>query len=78
MMLSVDRIECGFAICQDFESEKMIDIPLRALPEDIKEGDVIFRDIDGIFKLDKAATTRRREKIIRLQEKIFIDNNEST
>ena len=40
--LSIDRIEEGFAICQDLCSEDMISLSVELLPNDIKEGDIIY------------------------------------
>ena len=69
--LSTDRIEEGFAVCQDLYTENMINIPLKLLPKNIKEGDILSTKTDGSFFVDKEETNKRRKKIIDLQNKIF-------
>ena len=69
--LSTDRIEENFAVCQDLYTENMINIPLKLLPKNIKEGDILSTKTDGSFFVDKEETNKRRKKIIDLQDKIF-------
>lgn len=69
--LSTDRIEENFAVCQDLYTENMINIPLKLLPKNIKEGDILSTKTDGSFFVDKEETNKRRKKIIDLQNKIF-------
>ena len=69
--LSVDRIEENFAVCQDLYTENIINIPLKLLPKNIKEGDILSTKTDGSFFVDKEETNKRRKKIIDLQKKIF-------
>lgn len=69
--LSTDRIEENFAVCQDLYTENMINIPLKLLPKNIKEGDILSTKTDGSFFVDKEETNKRRKKIIDLQNRIF-------
>ena len=69
--LSVDRIEEEIAVCQDLYTENMINIPLKLLPKNIKEGDILSKKTDGSFFVDKEETNKRRGEIIDLQNKIF-------
>ena len=69
--LSTDRIEENFAVCQDLYTENMINIPLKLLPKNIKEGDILSTKTDGSFFVDKEETNKQRKKIIDLQNKIF-------
>ena len=69
--LSTDRIEENFAVCQDLYTENIINIPLKLLPKNIKEGDILSTKTDGSFFVDKEETNKRRKKIIDLQNKIF-------
>ena len=69
--LSIDRIEEGFAICQDLCSEDMISLSVELLPNDIKEGDILFKKDDGSFFVNKEETSKRRKNIIYLQDRIF-------
>lgn len=61
MMYIVDRIEEGFAVCED-EQKQMHSVLLAQLPAGIKEGDVLIQQ-DGSFHLDEAATQQRAQRI---------------
>ena len=43
--LIVDRIEADFAVCE-IEEGSFADIPLKALPNDVKEGDIIHISVE--------------------------------
>lgn len=73
MKLSVDRIDEGFAVCQDFLTDKMLAIPLAVLPKNVKEGDVIRKNKAGFFFIDEYETNERRHEIKKLQNRIFGD-----
>lgn len=62
----IDRIEGSFALCE-MEDKSIINIPLKALPDGIKEGNVI-----SVFA-DKAETDNRKEKIDKLMNSLFKD-----
>lgn len=62
----IDRIENNIAVCE-FDTGKTIDVPLSALPDGIKEGDVIS------LSIDKAETNNRKEKINNLMNNLFKD-----
>lgn len=61
----IDRIENDTAVCET--DSIMIDVPLSALPEDVREGDVIT------LSIDKAQTADRKEKINDLMNTLFKD-----
>lgn len=61
----IDRIENDTAVCE--ADGIMIDVPLSALPEDVREGDVIT------LSIDKAQTADRKEKINDLMNTLFKD-----
>ena len=67
--LVVDRIEAGFAVCEDSE-RNMREIPLEELPESLREGDCIFCG-DGRYVIDSEETQRRREENIRLLQMLM-------
>ena len=71
MKLSVDRIEESYAVCQDFLTEKMLDIPIKLLPNGIKEGDVIIKNEDGTYIIDKEETKKRKDFMLKLQERVL-------
>ncbi len=62
----IDRIENNIAVCE-FDTGKTIDVPLSALPDGIKEGDVIS------LSIDKEETNNRKEKINNLMNNLFKD-----
>lgn len=68
-MLSVDRIEENIAVCYD-ESNIKQEIDIFFLPSDIKEGDIITR-INGRFVIDKEATKKKRDEVIKLQNNLW-------
>ena len=66
MIWIIDRIEENVAVCE-YETGKTIDVPLSALPENIKEGSVIS------LSQDKSQETQRKEKIDNLMNQLFKD-----
>lgn len=68
---SVDRIEENVAICQDLCTENMISISLSLLPKEVKEGDIIIKQSESSFLIDKEETLKRRKEILNLQNRIF-------
>lgn len=48
MLIIVDRFEGDYAVL--LEENQTRDVPKQALAADIREGDVVFPDTDGIWK----------------------------
>jgi len=71
----VDRFEDIYAVCEDFETEEMIDILIEKLPEDVQEGDVIIEDED-VFYIDHEETEARREQMAQLLKQLMNKNKE--
>lgn len=67
MTYTVDRIEGMIAVCED-ENRKMVDIPLHALPFEVKEGLVFERD-NGCYRLVDAS--ERHERIKSLMDDLW-------
>ena len=65
-ILIVDRIEADFAVCE-IEEGHFADIPLKALPDGIREGDVIK------ISVDTKETEKRKKNINDLMNHLFID-----
>ncbi|MBE6031595.1 MAG: DUF3006 domain-containing protein [Clostridiales bacterium] len=61
MKYIVDRIEADLAVCED-ENEEMVNIPLKSLPEGVKEGSVVIRNGDS-WELDPDEEAARKERI---------------
>lgn len=62
----IDRLENGFAAVE-LDNKEMINIPLNALPDGVREGDVISVCIDS------KETQGRKEKIDGLMNSLFKD-----
>ncbi len=70
---SVDRIEDGFAVCED-ENGTFTNFELAILPENINEGDILLQSENG-FSVLTDETEERRQKIAKLQKSIFTKKN---
>lgn len=70
MKLSIDRFEGNFAVCED-DNRKLHMIEVSLLSHGAKPGDIIDVSSDGTLSIDVDETIFRREKIKKLQEKLF-------
>jgi len=68
-ILIVDRVEGGFAICED-ERRKTHTIQLSGLPGGLREGDCLRESGSG-YIIDREETQRRREQNKALFEKLL-------
>ena len=66
---SVDRIENQFAVCID-DNGNVLNIALKDLSSDVKEGDVLVLKND-VFCVDRKETDRRREEVRSLLDELF-------
>ncbi|MBR3835862.1 MAG: DUF3006 domain-containing protein [Clostridia bacterium] len=73
MKYSVDRIEEAFAVCED-ENGAFENIGLAALPENVREGDILLKTDDG-YTILADETEERRQRLAKLQKSIFTKNN---
>lgn len=64
--LIVDRIEADVAVCE-IEEGSFADIPLKVLPNGVKEGDVIHISIEA------EETQKRKKNIDNLMNSLFTD-----
>ncbi len=62
MRYIVDRFEDVYAVCEN-ESGNMCNILKNDLPADIKEGDVLAKNNDGTYFIDKEETLKRKKYI---------------
>ncbi|MCQ2513798.1 MAG: DUF3006 domain-containing protein [Ruminococcus sp.] len=67
----VDRIE-GTKAVLECENGEMVNLELKALPKNIKEGDVLNFDNGSCF-LDEQETERRKNEIKELMKALFVD-----
>ena len=66
---SVDRIEEGFAVCED-ENGKTVNFEIGKLPEGVKEGDLISVD-NGEAVILTEETEARRKKLAEKRRALF-------
>lgn len=69
MLIIVDRFEGDYAVL--LEENQTRDVPKQALAADIREGDVVFPDTDGIWKKDAAATEKRKFQIAKKMDALW-------
>ena len=65
-LLSVDRLEGTYVICEDKE-KKFFAIEISEAPKGVKEGDVLRISDEGEITIDVEETARRRNKTKKLQ-----------
>lgn len=75
MKLYVDRIEEGYAICEDDELNQYF-ISIKKAHSSLKEGDVIAIDKKGKILVDEKETNSRKIKIKELQDRLFNKNKD--
>ncbi len=69
--LTIDRFEGTFAICEDSD-EKFFAIEIAELPQGAAEGDVLdVNDSEGTVSINAEATAKKRQKMKKLQDKLF-------
>ena len=61
MKYVIDRIEEDIAVLQDLKSKEMLNINIKELPTNIKEGSFLIKN--KIFKIDKKEEDRRRQEL---------------
>lgn len=74
--LSVDRIEKNYIICED-ENRNSHVIPVKKLPSDLKEGNIVSLNKEGEIKTDKRKTEIRKNIILNLHFKVCDENKKS-
>lgn len=70
----IDRIENGVAVCENNERQR-IEINVKDLPENAKEGSVIAILDNGETVLDIAETESRRKRLLEKQRRVFGEKN---
>lgn len=71
---SIDRFEGEFAICENKETNKIININKSLLPTNCKEGDIIKLE-NGVYIIDKNTTKTEQEKIRNMVNNLFKRKN---
>lgn len=70
----IDRIENGVAVCENNERQR-IEINVKDLPKNAKEGSVIAILDNGETVLDIAETESRRKRLLKKQRRVFGEKN---
>lgn len=70
--LTVDRFDGIYAICED-EERKMFAIPTAELPANVREGDKLEIDNDGVITVNAEATAADRAAVRAKEDSIFAD-----
>lgn len=66
---TVDRIEEGFAVCED-ENGRIVNVEISTLPADVREGDIISLE-NGKAVILEDETQERRRMIQQKRKDIF-------
>ncbi len=70
--LTVDRFDGIYAICED-EERKMFAIPTAELPANVREGDKLEIDNEGVISVNGEATAADRAAVRSKEDSIFAD-----
>ena len=70
-VLSIDRFEGNFAICQELDTGKLVGIERQELPKKAREGDVLEISEEGEISINEEMTRQRRQKILSRQKAMF-------
>ena len=70
-VLSIDRFEGNFAICQELDTGKLFGIERQELPKKAREGDVLEISEEGEISINEEMTRQRRQKITSRQKSMF-------
>ena len=62
LMYTLDRFESGFAVLEDRNTKKMIDVPISNIPSNAKEGDILKLS-NGSYVIDYEETTEVSDRI---------------
>lgn len=69
-ILVIDRIEGGYAICENRQTKEMIDINLQDLPQGIKEGTVLKWN-NGKYEIDIEEQNNIEDRIKQKMDKLW-------
>ena len=67
---SIDRFEGNFAVCENKQTNEMVNIEKSLLPENCHEGDIIKLE-NGSYVLDTQNTNKEQEEIKHLLNNLF-------
>lgn len=73
VLLIIDRIEESVAVCENRETEEIINIDISELPEGVREGDAIRCD-NNKYEIDEQTRKEIEERIKNKIKNIFEEN----
>lgn len=71
-ILVIDRFEGNIAVCEDRETEEMINVEISKLPENIQEGDIL-RYINNKYEIDEEERAKVEDRINDKLKNLFND-----
>lgn len=71
--LTVDRFDGIYAICEDNE-RKMFAIPTAELPANVREGDKLEINDEGIITVNAEATAADRKAVRAKESSLFVED----
>ena len=63
MKYAVDRVEENIVVCQNLDTNEIIEIDLKILPKRIKDGTILIYE-DNKYKIDKKEEEKRKLAIL--------------
>lgn len=69
MKYIIDRFVDDYAVCED-ENKQMVNIPIKELPANIKEGDCLIYE-NGVYTVDSNWADARKKRIRDKMDDIF-------
>lgn len=70
---TVDRIEGNYALLEDSDTKKIIEVPLDSLPKKIIEGEILTL-VDGIYQKDNQKYLDRKRAIMEKMARLKKEN----
>ncbi len=74
IQFSIDKFEGEFAVCENKETNEIINIRKSLLPKNCKEGDIIKLE-NGVYIIDKISTENAHKEIKNLVDNLFKKKN---
>lgn len=71
---TVDKFENNFAICENRDNGKILDIPMNFISKDVKEGNIIKLEND-LYVIDNETYKSELEEVKKLAHSVFKRKN---
>lgn len=60
---TIDRFEGEYAVCENSKTHEMVDIPIKDIPKNAEENDILIMNKNQYMILSKELNNKKREKI---------------